>query len=75
MIQGKGVQIHAYEAWKAWVDRQHEGKNSITSREQYLSMWYDNAQKTYMWKGLTQHAFLDGYEAGFTDRLFNGDSE
>lgn len=74
MIQGKGVNLHAYEAWKKWVDDQHSGKQSI-QREQYLSMWYDNNPTTHQWKGLTQQAFFDAYEAGFTDRLFNGDSK
>ena len=74
MIQGKGVSLHAYEAWEKWVDNQHSGKHP-TQREQYLSMWYSESPTTHKWKGLTQQAFFDAYEAGFTDRVFEGGNE
>jgi hypothetical protein len=71
MIQGKGVSLHAYEAWEKWVDNQHSGKHQT----QYLSMWYSESPTTHQWKGLTQQAFFDAYEAGFTDRVFEGGNE
>jgi hypothetical protein len=76
MIQGKGVDLHAHEAWKKFIDGLEANNADV-----YLNLWMrtnekdpkiigDNYQK---WRHLVQGAFLEGYEAGFTDRLFKGE--
>jgi hypothetical protein len=76
MIQGTGVNRHALEAWKKFIDGLEANNADV-----YLDLWMrtnekdpkiigDNYQK---WRHLVQGAFLEGYEAGFTDRLFKGE--
>ena len=76
MIQGTGVNRHALEAWKKFIDGLEANNADV-----YLNLWMgtskavpkiigDDYQK---WRHLVQGAFLEGYEAGFTDRLFKGE--
>ncbi len=72
----------AANRWRGFVDAMHTNKNLPATEEQktFMTLWYaENSdpafinERTMSWKWLVQMAFIDGYEAGFTDRIFKGD--
>lgn len=75
----KGVDIHAYEEYRNFIDRL-EANDTDT----YLNLWMQVGDKTnpktidanyQQWRTLVQGAFIEGYQAGFTDRLFKGETK
>ena len=69
------VMIEANKEWRKFIDilEQHD-------KETYLNLWMKVPSATdkvisndyQRWRHIVQKAFFDGYEAGFTDRLFKG---
>jgi deoxyadenosine/deoxycytidine kinase len=73
-----GIYKEAANMWRDFVDAMHPDKNiSYETEEQktFMALWYqDTNDKTYQqWRWLVQIAFINGYEKGFTDRIFKGD--
>jgi len=67
-----------WEAWKKWVDMMHSSGVNVdgeTLKDSFNDLWYpkEPSQKLMNWKEIVQIAFTEGYEAGFTDRIFNGE--
>jgi len=66
----------AYREWRNFID-QLEANNA----DLYLNLWIKIPKENpkvvsddyHKWRLLVQGAFLAGYEAGFTDRIFKGD--
>ena len=86
IVRGFGINIHAQEAWKKWVDEMHKvpSIDTTTVKEEFKQLWYPDMDENLnpipnkqrlVWKGLVQRAFMDAYEAGFTDRIFKGDTK
>ena len=72
----EGIYKHAVQSWHLWMDRLHEDK--LAEQKQFMHLWYqfptEERNEDYLaWKSLVQRAYLEGYEAGFTDRIFKGD--
>ena len=79
MIQGAGINLHAYEEYRNFIDNLEKNNPDM-----YLNLWMQAGDKTnpktiddnyHQWRTLVQGAFMEGYQAGFTDRIFKGDSK
>ena len=75
-----------WEQWRKWVDDMHRVPviDTKTVKAEFRSMWYPEQDEELnpihneyrlAWKELTQRAFIDGYEAGFSDKLLRGESK
>ena len=71
------VMTEANKEWRKFIDILE-----IHDTETYRNLWVKVGDKTnpktidasyQQWRNLVQKAFFNGYEAGFTNRLFKGD--
>lgn len=81
-----GLLAWANVEWRKWVDTMHGQHNPskvpLTAEQSlFVDMWYPpkgNAdtisERTMSWKYFVQQAFFDGYQAGFTSRILNGET-
>jgi len=72
------VMIEANNNWRKFID-QLEANNPDVYKNIWLKAPASDpkviSEDYHAWRNLVQQAFFEGYEAGFTDRLFKGDRD
>lgn len=87
----RGMAHDQWREWVNEQHGEHNPNGIRTDQQKlFVNMWYANPpetdeilnpkqdetiKKTMVWKYIVQSAFLDGYEAGFTDRIFRGNND
>ena len=67
------VQGNTTMAWKEFVDHLWKDEKFKEIWTQAESIEVVKGSHVRFWRNLTQQAFMQGYQAGFTDRIFKGD--
>ena len=66
----------ANQRWRKFIDQLEASQPDV-----YKNLWLKApasdpkviSEDYHAWRTLVQQAFFEGYEAGFTDRIFNGE--